>query len=338
MDPAGPDITVPAGRRIAVQASAAGADGYRWELQGDGEISSTEGDVILYTAPEQVGEGGTMALLTIVAYNDGGESPQTSLVINVGAPSPTITIEAPLAEVECPLDDECRFSVEGTSSGVASDPDLGVVVFVSPQWSDQWFPHRPFSVDSDGTWPGHAQIGDRPCWPAGDVDLVTTYASVSIDLSHASPSYDDRGASISLSEQEETSLAIDYDLGTGSWVLVTVPVYNLDMSCMREAGFSITFSLEGTGAANSLEVRLEDTDYTNYGWRRPRGSVTTDLETIELPLALFEFFWDGDEQDTDMDWQQVMNILFAVSQHPGDAGGAGQVTVSDVILIPPAAP
>lgn len=72
-----------AGNKIAVSAGATGADGYRWELQGDGEISATEGDTILYTAPEQAVEGGTMALLTVAAYNDYGASPQTSLVINV---------------------------------------------------------------------------------------------------------------------------------------------------------------------------------------------------------------------------------------------------------------
>jgi hypothetical protein len=78
----GPEITVPAGKKIAIHASAAGADGYRWELHGDGEISATEGNTILYTAPEEAVEGGTMALLTVTAYNDQGESPQTSLVIN----------------------------------------------------------------------------------------------------------------------------------------------------------------------------------------------------------------------------------------------------------------
>jgi hypothetical protein len=80
--PAG-EVTVLAGKKIAVQVSAAGADGYRWELQGDGEISATEGNAILYIAPEQAVEGGTMALLRVTAYNEYGESPQTSLIISV---------------------------------------------------------------------------------------------------------------------------------------------------------------------------------------------------------------------------------------------------------------
>jgi hypothetical protein len=74
---------VPAGKKVAVSASATGADGYRWKLDGDGKISDTEGDTILYTAPEQVGEGGAMALLVVIAYNAHGESPPTTLIINV---------------------------------------------------------------------------------------------------------------------------------------------------------------------------------------------------------------------------------------------------------------
>jgi len=362
---------VSAGRMIAVSASATGADGYRWELQGDGEISATEGDAILYTAPEQVEAGGAMALLIVTAYNDGGESPQASLVINVIPPPPAIEITSPLTETVCPLDDECRFDVEGTSSAVASDPNLQAIVWVRD--GDLYYPQKWVDFESDGTWQGHAQIGDRPCWPAGHefgivamaltydqvdgiaidfqplpqeyvarsdpVALVTTYDPVPIDLSPASSSYDEAQANvIALTTPEQSRLAFEYDLGSGGWVLVTVPMYNLDMSCMKEVGFSIAFSLEGTGAANSLEVRLEDTDFTNYGWRRPRGSVTTDLETIEVPLDHLEFWWDRDGQDTDMNWQEVMNILFAVSQHPGDEGGAGHVEISDVRLIPPATP
>jgi hypothetical protein len=87
-DPAG-EITMLVDKKISVLASALGADGYRWKLQGDGEISGTEGDTILYTVPasDQVDPEGTMALLTAAAYNEGGESPQTSLVINVVHPS-----------------------------------------------------------------------------------------------------------------------------------------------------------------------------------------------------------------------------------------------------------
>jgi len=404
-----PDITdVPAGDTVALTVEASGQDlRFKWSA-GRGKLSAFDTPAVLYTAPDSAGvdtvavevssASGTTTRnvsFNVIAPPTATFTPAPALTSTPTAtstpaptstatptstptatpspiPSPIITITTPLAEVKCPLDDECRFSIKGTSSGVASDPDLKVIVFIGPGWSNEWWPHMASSVNSDGTWQGHAQIGDRPCWPTGDsfeivamvlthdqvdgiaidfqplpdeyvarsnrVDLVTTYDPVPIHLSLAKPSYDDTGSNIiTLIAWEQSHLAFDYDLGTGGWVQVTVPV-NLDMFCMKEVGFSIAFSLEGTGAANSFEVKLEDADYTSYGWRRPRGSVTADLEMIDLSLDIFRFWWDGDNQDTDMNWQQVMNILFAVSQHPGDEGGEGQVTISDVVLIPPATP
>ncbi len=87
----GGEITVEPGKKVAVRASAAGANQYQWTLQGDGRISDTQGDAILYTAPEQ---GDTIAILTVTAHNDGGASPPTSLVINV----------LPIAAATVPLD------------------------------------------------------------------------------------------------------------------------------------------------------------------------------------------------------------------------------------------
>ena len=79
IEPAG-EITVEAGTKVAARASTTGADRYEWTLQGDGEISGATGPAIIYTAPEA---GGTIAVLTVIAYNDQGASPPTSLVINV---------------------------------------------------------------------------------------------------------------------------------------------------------------------------------------------------------------------------------------------------------------
>ncbi len=87
--PAG-EITVEAGKKLAIHASAAGADRYEWTLQGDGQISATTGDAIIYIASE---EEGAMAILTVNAYNDQGASPPTSLIISV-APTASIRLEA----------------------------------------------------------------------------------------------------------------------------------------------------------------------------------------------------------------------------------------------------
>jgi len=93
IDPAGPEITILAGKNEAFRASATGADGYTWELQGDGKISATEGDAVLYSAPAQAVPGGTKGLLIVTAHNKGGKSPQTSLIINVTAPKAAASIK-----------------------------------------------------------------------------------------------------------------------------------------------------------------------------------------------------------------------------------------------------
>jgi hypothetical protein len=76
------EVTLEAGKKLAVRASATGANRYEWTLSGDGKIASATGPATIYTAPEQ-GEG--MAVLTVIAYNDQGASPPASLIINIPA-------------------------------------------------------------------------------------------------------------------------------------------------------------------------------------------------------------------------------------------------------------
>ena len=378
-----PAITdVLAGDTRALTVETSGQDlRFKWSA-ARGKLSAFDTPAVFYTAPDTKGvdtvtvevssaSGTTVEHVSFNIVLPTPTVPPTPVPSPTPAPSPTITITAPLTEVVCPLNDACRFDVEGTSSGVVSDPDLEVIIYVRD--ADQWWPHKTVVIESDGAWRGSAQIGDRPCWSAGhqfeivavavtgdqadllpqdfqplprnyvarshSVGLVTTYAPVQIDLSLAESSYDARGIDIvTPTLVNQSQLSFDYNLRSeGGWVQFTIPMH-LDMSCMKEVGFSIAFSLEGAGAVNSLEVKLEDTGSTSYGWRRPRGSVTAGPQMIEVPLDHLEFWWDADGQDIDMNWQEVMNILFAISQHPGDDGGEGQVTISDVVLIPPAIP
>jgi len=363
-----PNITeVLAGQTVALTLEASGQNlRFKWSASR-GKLSAFDTPAVIYTAPDTTG----VDTVTVEVSSSSGTTIE-NVSFNIVVPSPitttsppTITITSPLAEVVCPLDDVCYFDATGASSGVASDPDLEVIIFVR---DGLWWPHKGFFVRSDGTWDGRAQIGDQPCWSIGHdfaivavvmtreqanriptefqplpeeyvarsdvVELVTTYDPVPIDLSAASAS-PDTGSSITLSAVGEKFLVIDYDLGTGGWVQVPVPV-NQNMACMKELKFSITFSLQGTGAANTLEVKLEDADGTNYGWlSKPGGSVTANGETMGVPLDDFVFWW-GNEG---MNWQQVANVVFAVAKKQvGDASGAGQVIVSDVVMVPPVTP
>lgn len=86
--PEGPDIQVEPGQKIAIRVSAEGATRFEWELQGDGELSSSSGNAIIYTAPNMQS---TAAIMSVTAYNDEGASPTKSLVIDVSLPEPTAT-------------------------------------------------------------------------------------------------------------------------------------------------------------------------------------------------------------------------------------------------------
>lgn len=81
--PSGPEITVKASGTAAISANARGATTYSWTLYGVGRISRTEGPVIFYTAPNELG----VAILSVMAHNDRGASPPTSLILNVSCPT-----------------------------------------------------------------------------------------------------------------------------------------------------------------------------------------------------------------------------------------------------------
>lgn len=297
------------------------------------------------------------------------EPSPTPMPTSTPTPAPSLAITVPLGQVVCPLNDLCRFSVEGTSSGMESGPDLQIVVFINPQWSDKWFP-QPATFRDGNTWYGSAQIGDKRCWAIGDrfgiaavaltgdqatripmgfqplpskfvaqsapQRLVTTYTAVQINLSSAVKTAH-TGSQVDLSV-EPSSVTIEYDLGTGDWVLAAIPI-QLDMSCMKELGFSVSFFFQGTGQANSYEVKLEDQDGTSYGWSsNSQESVTDHAEAIQLPLDEFVFWGDKDGLDQEMDWYHVANIQLAVAKHTGDAGGVGRVSIRDLAFVPPSNP
>lgn len=90
-------IEVEVDSKVAVTASAEGATRYEWTLQGDGEISGTSAPAIIYTAPST---GDTMAVLTVIAYNEGGASPPTSLTIRV--PEALAILTVPLDALAIP--------------------------------------------------------------------------------------------------------------------------------------------------------------------------------------------------------------------------------------------
>jgi hypothetical protein len=294
----------------------------------------------------------------------------TATSIPTPTPPPSIEITSPLTQVVCPLNDKCRYDVMGTSLGVANNPNLEVVIFVID--GELWQPFRTF-VQSGGSWQDSAQIGDEPCWPAGyrfeivavvmsreqadslevgfqmlpgqyiarsdSVHLVTAYdESVPVNLSsEVVLSHDGSPTSIiTLTETGPSHLVFDYDLRSGEEVQARVTV-NKDWSCVKNTGYSLAFSLEGTGNANTLEIRLEDQHGTHVSQIRSQASLTQGPVRIDLPLSEFSHWWPPDSTD-DMDWVQVKNLYFAISRGAGGGGGSGRVAIRDVALVPLAPP
>jgi len=142
----------------------------------------------------------------------------------------------------------------------------------------------------------------------------------------------DTGSTIALATvpgRTDKALQITYDLGEGGWVVLFQPaaLYNKgDLSQMA----GLTFYYRGSGNANTLEIKFEDADGTTFGRLLQGQSATADWTRIEVRFTALTYFWG----EADMDWKRVMNIAFAISKKPGDAGGAGTVEIADIRLIP----
>jgi len=70
-------------------------------------------------------------------------------------PSLSVAITNPTKVIDCPNIPACNFTVEGTSSGVTTNPDLRIFILVFPlnPPGAGWYPQAyPATVEADGTW------------------------------------------------------------------------------------------------------------------------------------------------------------------------------------------
>lgn len=111
------EVSVEAGKTLIVKANSQDAVEYKWTLTGEGSIPpSVTAGTILYTAPTQ---GDTQAILTVIASNKDGNSPDESLVIKV-LPLPTPTPQSPTGNVVIlPLNEISLGSENATCSSLS---------------------------------------------------------------------------------------------------------------------------------------------------------------------------------------------------------------------------
>src|SRR5215207_7150801 len=77
--PAGPEVAVEAGKDVSIRASAKRAERYVWQLEGEGKLSATTDEAIIYSPPDHEGT----ARLSVTASNQSGDSPQTLLMMSI---------------------------------------------------------------------------------------------------------------------------------------------------------------------------------------------------------------------------------------------------------------
>ena len=92
----------------------------------------------------------------------------------------------------------------------------------------------------------------------------------------------------------------------------------------------VKFSYQGSGNANTLELKLVDDDNTNFG-RNWLKSTNSGWREIEVPFNEFEYWWYGN--DSYLDCSKI-DIWFAISMKEGDEGGSGTVEIKGLEFLP----
>lgn len=140
--------------------------------------------------------------------------------------------------------------------------------------------------------------------------------------------YTDNGSKVTLSSVEgKAGKAIQaaYEFGTGGWVAFN-KVVNSNMADAK----TIKLYVKGSGALNSLEIKLEDGDGTNFGFLFPIKSNVESWSTVEIPVSQLKYWWGGNPE---LDWAKIVRFHFAISKKDGDEGGNGKVVFDQIELV-----
>jgi len=140
---------------------------------------------------------------------------------------------------------------------------------------------------------------------------------------------DDRGVTVTLNvneAQEGKAIEIFYSMDKGEWLGIFKSI-NRDLSGYKGMRFSFT----GLGNANSLEVKLEDADGTQFGKVIGLKSNAANWQTVDVTFDQLAYWWGG---DSSLDWQKVRHIHFALSRKTKtDQGGSGKIMIRNLELL-----
>ncbi|MBN1385204.1 MAG: hypothetical protein JW983_10020 [Elusimicrobia bacterium] len=118
------------------------------------------------------------------------------------------------------------------------------------------------------------------------------------------------------------AVEVSYDFTGGNWVQMVKEI-KMDLSAI----IGIRFSYKGEGPANTLEIKLEDEDGSNFGKKWPAATGSKKWTTVTVSKEGLEYWWGGDDK---MDWGKTKSIILAVSKKDGDKGGKGKVIIGKI--------
>ena len=121
------------------------------------------------------------------------------------------------------------------------------------------------------------------------------------------------------------ALEISYDYKNGKWFGARKTIDG-DISGFK----SVRFTFKGSGEPNTIEMKLEDKDGSNFGRFLPIKSNIAGWTTLEIPFSALEY-WSGGDNKLDL---SSARLHFAVSiKDDKDKGGKGKLSVGNIEFI-----
>lgn len=108
------------------------------------------------------------------------------------------------------------------------------------------------------------------------------------------------------------ALKITFNFGEGSWWQISREITQ-DLTGLEELEISFKYD----GPPNTLEIKLEDDDGTNFGVRLPGLTPTPEWRLFKVKRDDFVYFWGG---DTELNWRKIKRIWIALSKQTGGTG------------------
>lgn len=117
----------------------------------------------------------------------------------------------------------------------------------------------------------------------------------------------------------KTGKAIEavYVLAESGWIAFNKKI-DMDLSGCK----AIKFFYKGEGSMNTLDIKLEDADGTNFQYVVPAKTNAAGWTAVEIPFSDFTYCWG---EDRILDFTKILRLHFAVSRKEDDEGGSGKV-------------